>query len=69
MKCHPCPSIACLNLDNLDSVEGDLLVCSRNFARLRHNAAIRQEFNEQTQMTELADGADNCWLTISALKP
>ena len=34
-----------------------------------HNAAIRQGLNEQTRITGLADGADNCWITISALKP
>jgi hypothetical protein len=33
------------------------------------NAALRQGLYEKTHVTALADGANNCWSTISALEP
>lgn len=34
-----------------------------------HNAALKQGLNEQSVVTGLADGADNCWSTILTLEP
>jgi len=33
------------------------------------HASLRQGLSDQTQVTGLADGANNCWSVISALKP
>jgi hypothetical protein len=34
-----------------------------------HNAALRQGMSKETHVTALADGANNCWSVILALKP
>ena len=34
-----------------------------------YNAALKQGLNEKTHVTGLADGAENCWSTISTLEP
>jgi len=34
-----------------------------------HHAALKQGLSQQTRVTALADGANNCWSVISVLEP
>jgi hypothetical protein len=34
-----------------------------------HHAALKQGLSEKTHVTGLADGANNCWSTLSVLEP